>query len=36
MCKADYAPNSLHQLHRGSFENNDDILDLFNLDLAAT
>ncbi len=36
MCEADYAPNSRHQSQWGSFENNDGILDLVNLDLAAT
>ncbi|MBT3491475.1 MAG: hypothetical protein HN461_04280 [Rhodospirillaceae bacterium] len=36
MCEVDYAPNSRHQSEWGSFENNDGILDLVNLDLAAT
>lgn len=31
MCETDYAPNSKHQSNWGSFENNDGILDLVNL-----
>ncbi len=34
LCEADYAPNSTHHSEWGSFENNDGILDLVNLDLA--